>query len=618
MIRVRSLCLLLMIRAASPAAVTVDEIINFRTAGQPAISPDGVRVAYVAGGAVWIADVASGRTVKVHGGSAPEWSPDGRRLAFLDKGQLWLGPEAMQITSEPRPIDRYRWSPDGGRIACLTPLPPTRTPGQLTVVGVDDRPRNQIRVVDLSTRKVTSATSPDYSALGYEQWFPDSFDWSPDSRRIAFTRRPHARAGSHHSGDLAVVNADGTDFRIVLERPGYDGFPRWSPDGRRIAFISTGRYDWVRISNLFAIDLASNQVRNLSAEFDESVKEFQWTSDGSRLLFLAGQGVSTQLFAADPRQGGVRRISVGGDVLSDLSITPDGRVCAFVRQNPVDPPEVYVSRVDGWQPRRLTRVATGLAKNWPALETEVVRWKSFDGMEIEGIVHKPAGYERGKAYPLLVQPHGGPHSVMMNTYPLGETRLFAERGWVVFRPNFRGSGSYGERFLRANLLGWGLGDYQDVMTGVDHLIALGLADANRLAIAGASYGGYMTAWTISQTNRFKAAVAGCGITDVPSFIRTTDVPDRFEHYLGTDDRLYARHSPMNYGTNIRTPTLIWHGDRDERVPLMQSRHLYTQLLKNNVPAEFVIYHGEAHGARSPDVRRDLLERELRWIERWVR
>jgi dipeptidyl aminopeptidase/acylaminoacyl peptidase len=149
------------------------------------------------------------------------------------------------------------------------------------------------------------------------------------------------------------------------------------------------------------------------------------------------------------------------------------------------------------------------------------------------------------------------------------------------------------------------------------LIEKGIVDSDRMAIVGASYGGYMTSWTISQTNRFKAAVAGAAITDVPSFMRTTDVPDRFEDYLGNDPRLWNRHSPMHYASNIVTPTLIWHGDGDIRVPMMQGRHLYTALLANGTPTEFVIYQGEAHGVSNHEHARDLMERKIRWLDRWV-
>ncbi|MBM3734268.1 MAG: S9 family peptidase [Acidobacteria bacterium] len=606
---------LLFLAATHAPGITVDQILAFRTAADPEISPDGTRVAYTAGGDIRIVEIASGSDTTAGSGASPQWRPDGRAFAFLRNRQIWTSDPAVQLTQEPRAIERFEWSPDGSRIAYLITFPGSRKPNEPTLEGVNNLPRGQIKVVDIRTKAVTTVTSPEYSALGNAQWFPDGFSWSPDSKRLAFTHRPHSKPGSHHWGDLAAINADGTRLEFLLNRPGFDGFPRWSPVGGVIAFISTGRYDWVRISNLYSLDLATRKARNLSAEFDESVKEFHWQADGRRIFFIAMQGTATQLFTADPHAGGVRQLSRGSHVLSQLSISRDGRTAAFLLQHGSQPAEVHVSPLDAWKPRRLSgaAVTTGLSP----IESEILRWRSFDGMEIEGVLYKPARYKTGNPYPLLVIPHGGPHSVSTHVFPGGATRLFTERGWAVFLPNFRGSGGYGERFLRANLYGWGLGDYQDLMTGVDHLIARGIAHPERLAISGSSYGGYMTAWTVSQTSRFKAAVAGCGITDVPSFMRTTDVPDRFADYLGLDDRLYARHSPMTYGANITTPTLIWHGDADERVPLMQSRHLYTQLLKNRTPTELVIYHGEAHGARRADVRRDLLEREWRWITRWI-
>jgi len=600
------------------AFLTVDQVMNYRPPGDPEISPDGARVVYVANGEIREVPAAGGESRVVGRGSSPRWSPDGTTVAYLEDRQIRLTNRAEQLTRESHPIEQFEWSPDGKRIAYLAALPPARRPGEPTIEGVNNLPRNQIKVVDIGSGAVTEVTSPDYSALGNAQWFPDTFSWSPDSRRIAFTHRPHARPGSHHKGELAVIGADGRGLEIVLARPGYDGHPVWSPDGGRLGFISTGRYDWVRLSNLYTIDLASRTVRNLSREFDESVKQFHWQGDGSRILFLAQRGAVSQLFAADTRQGGVRQLSRGADMLSQLSVSRDGRICAFLLTNGTQPPEVHVSATDDWKPRRLTEATRPSVEGWSRLESSIVRWRSFDGMEIDGVLYKPAGHRPGMPRPMLVIPHGGPHGVSTHVYASGNIRLFAERGWAVFLPNFRGSGGYGERFLRANRFGFGVGDYQDLMTGVDHLVEAGVADGERLAISGASYGGYMTAWVISQTRRFKAAVVGCAITDVPSFMRTTDVPDRFTDYLGEDDRLYGRHSPSTYGDQIRTPALIWHGDLDARVPLMQSRHLYTQLLKNGTPTELVIYHGEGHGARRADSRRDLLEREWNWINRWIK
>ena len=242
---------------------------------------------------------------------------------------------------------------------------------------------------------------------------------------------------------------------MLVEREGMDGFPRWSPDGRHIAFISTERYDWVTVSFLYLVNVETGETVNVTPEFDEKIKQFYWTADGKQILYIAGDRVATQIFAVDVAARRVRALTSGHDVHAGLSVSRDGKSIAFLRQNATTAPDVYVTTLADMRskrltPKRLTEVNPQI-KEWPEIDTEIIRWPSFDGMEIEGIVHKPLGYRAGKRYPLLVVPHGGPHSVMSNTFVTGDYRLFAQRGWVVFRPNFRGSGHYGEKFLRANL-----------------------------------------------------------------------------------------------------------------------------------------------------------------------
>ena len=629
----------------SAATPRLGDVLATTGVGGVAISPDGFLVAYVvrprdAGGnsrgskiRLVMSDGSSDREVTA--GSAPAWSPDGKTIAYFSpasgtssgRRQIWLIPstgEPHQLTRHGGFIDRFQWAPDSESIAFLarpmharnlrffTPAPDKDAP---IVVDVNNLPMNRLFVADLATKKETAVTPDTYSVCGYEQWFPDGFHWSPDSRRIAFTKRPHAKAGSHLFGDVATIGRDGSGLRMLVEREGMDGFPRWSPDGRQIAFISTERYDWVTVSFLYVVSVDTGEVVNITPDFDEKIKQFYWTGDSKRILYIAGDRVATQIFSVDATRR-VRALTSGNDVHADLSVSRDGKSIAFIRQNATTPPDVYVSRLADIRPKRLTEVNPQI-KQWPVIDTEIIRWPSFDGMEIEGILHKPLGYQADMRYPLLVVPHGGPHSVMSNTFVNGEYRLFAQRGWVVFRPNFRGSGHYGEKFLRANLRSWGIGDYEDVMSGVDYLIERGLVDPDRMGISGSSYGGYMSSWTITQTDRFKAAVIGAPVTDLPSFLRTTDVPERFESYLGRDRRIYYRGSPMYFADNIKTPALVWHGDADIRVPLMQGRHLYTALLKNKVPAEFVIYPGEPHGLQRAANRRDMLERKLRWLSKWV-
>ena len=552
------------------------------------------------------------RNEKVADGAAPAWSLDSRRLAFLSANQIWIfeiGSKAWQATGHPSAIRRFDWSPDGRKIAF------TATDVRRSSAAQTDLRMDRLWVLDLASRKTTALTPDDYSAGGYDQWFPDALSWSPDSREVAFSKRPHGNAGSHLSGDIAAVGLEGGPARLLVRREGMDVYPRWSPTGRELAFISSGVYDWVKLSRLCVVS-RTGEMRTLTEGFDQSVKEFHWSGDGGRIYFIAGRGTTTQIFALDLRSGRLRQITSGTGVYSHLSISQSGARFAFVFQSPESAPEVFVSSteaVSGTLVSGVNRHLAGVA----VPKAETVRWKSFDGMEIEGILYKPAHSLRGQRYPLLVVVHGGPHEAVTNGFPTREPLLFPGLGWMVFCPNFRGSGNYGERFLRANIGDWGGGDFQDVMTGVDHLIAAGLVDPGRLAIWGESFGGYLSAWATSQTDRFRAAVIGCAITDLPSFVRTTDVPERFESYLGKDPKSYSRHSPMSFAGRMKTPALIWHGDADARVPRMQGRHLYTHLRSRGIPTEFAIYYGEGHGLQLPANQRDLFEREVRWLSRWV-
>ena len=607
---------------------SIDDVIAARAISGVAISPDGSQVAYVVSEAdvannrsvpsLWVGAADGNRNVRLAAGAAPSWSPDGSRIAFLAAQQIRVvnsrGGVAEKLTDHPNAIGKFEWSPDGKRIAFISAAAESGVAP--IVVDATNVPMQRLWVIDLASKKTQPLMPADYSAGGFDQWFPDCLSWSPDSRQVAFSRRPHAKAGSHLYADIAAAGDDGAPPRYIVQREGADVHPRWSPTGEEVAFLSTEAHDWVKISRLCLVPAKGGEVRNLTPRFDESIREFHWSGDGKRIYFIAGQRVGTQIFVLDIATGRIRQITKGTNVYSQISLSRDGTRCAFVFQNPKSAPEVFVSAIEPFNPKRVSNANKHLA----ALQvgpTEIVSWKSFDGMEIEGIVYKPADYVEGRRYPLLVVVHGGPHSVITNEFPSREALLFPGLGWVVLAPNFRGSGNYGERFLRANLGGWGVGDFQDVMSGVEHLISAGLADPERMAIWGESFGGYMASWAISQTHRFKAAVVGCAITDVPSFVRTTDVPDRFEGYLGNDPKVYARHSPMLFGEQMKTPALVWHGDLDARVPLMQSRHLYTQLRKNGVPVEFVIYPGEGHGLRLPAYGRDLLEREVRWLNKWV-
>lgn len=257
---------------------------------------------------------------------------------------------------------------------------------------------------------------------------------------------------------------------------------------------------------------------------------------------------------------------------------------------------------------------------------ELVKWKNkTDGLELDGLLLTPPGYTPGKSYPLLLVIHGGPAGAFQTSFALRRgaypVQAFASQGYVVFMPNPRGSGGYGEHFRKANIKDWGYSDYNDIQDGVDELVARGIADKDRLGVMGWSYGGFMTSWTITQTQRFKAASVGAGVTNLFSMYGTTDIPPFQESYFGArpweDRELYAKHSAMSFVDKVTTPTLIQHGTEDRRVPISQGEELYTALRSRGATVEMVKYPRSQHGLSEPKLIRDSMMRNLEWFDRYV-
>jgi dipeptidyl aminopeptidase/acylaminoacyl peptidase len=303
-----------------------------------------------------------------------------------------------------------------------------------------------------------------------------------------------------------------------------------------------------------------------------------------------------------------------------------GTAVGFVHAWSDKAPEPYVTMLQSFAPKQVARVQTiPSSSDAPVGQTDVIRWKAADGMDIEGLLTYPVGYEKGRRVPLLVIVHGGPTGVFIRSflgmpgpYPMP---AFAERGYAVLRVNPRGSSGYGRKFRYANYQDWGGGDYRDIMAGVDHVVNMGVADTNRLGIMGWSYGGYMTSWVITQTKRFKAASVGAGVTNLMSFTGTADIPGFVPDYFGGEfwdvlDRWRA-HSAMFNVKGVSTPTLIQHGEADVRVPISQGYELYNALRRQNVPTKMVVYPRQPHGFTEPKMTKDAMERNLEWFDRWI-
>ena len=630
--------------AVTKRRMTFDDVIALRTVADPQLSPDGKWVAYTVSRAdleqnasdadIWLAstlgEFPSRLTTSKKNDTSPRWSPDGKRLAFIsareEKPQIFVMPvgggEPERLTEHKGGVRSIAWSPDGRSIAFIADQEPTpaeekRIKEKDDAVVVDTNYKfNRLWVIDVATKAARMLATGEVVASDPQ--------WSPDGMRIAYATNPTPRADDGSLTDIWVIPVSGGAARPLVAGAGADQSPRWSPDGTQIAYVTSPGSD-VRQLRLAVIPAVGGQPRIVAPEFLYAPQAPSWSPDGRTLYFSAPVRTTGQLFAVPAAGGTPRQLTSLNGVITASSFARDGRTVAFTASTPEKPADVQVATLGGaaLAPRQLTD-HNPQVRDLLLGTSEVVTWKSSDGMEIEGVLLRPVGYEAGRRYPLVAYIHGGPAGAWTQGFAAGWSnpgQVLAAQGYAVLYPNPRGSSSYGERFLRANIKDWGAGDYRDIQTGIDALVAKGLADSTKLAQAGWSYGGYMTAWTLTQTNRFKAVVVGAGLTDMYSMYATNDIPRTLDGYFGAepwnDTTEYRKRSAMTYIKNARTPTLILHGMADLRVPIGQAQELYTGLKKNGVPVQLVMYPREPHGLQEPRHQLDKMRREVEWISRWT-
>lgn len=633
-------------QSAIPVAQNFDQV---------AISPDGNRVAWVqeavnesgaatGGTAIFVQDlksanskpkrISAGADAQNAGEGTVAWSPDSKHLAFLSdiegggQSNFYVvnvdGGDARKLTSLKGYLADPAWSPDEKTLAFLFMENAPRVAGPLMPMvpetGVIDAKiyEQRLTLVDLASGKVQQISPPDMYVYQY--------DWSPDGKNFAAIAAHGAGDSNWYVAQLYTLNAAGGDLKSIYKPSLQIAVPRWSPDGKNIAFIGGLMSDEGSIGgDIFALPASGGEARNVTPGIAASPSWLYWESPGEILFTgnIDGQaGVST----IDLASGKISSRWTGPDVISSdaasgpsVSLAANRQTSAVIRNSAAHPPEVWAGSIGDW--KQVTRINDNVRPTWGQFKS--LHWSNGD-TKIQGWLMYPTDYDAGKRYPMVVVVHGGPAGVAHIGWPEAFFNIYdlSAHGYFVLFPNPRGSFGQGEKFTAANVKDFGYGDFKDILAGVDHVVKTLPVDNNRVGITGWSYGGYMSMWAVTQTNRFRAAVAGAGIANWQSYYGQNDIDEWMPPYFGAtvydDPAVYAKSAPITFIKNVKTPTLVLVGQYDGECPMPQSREFFWALKTLGVKTQLVIYPGEGHEFLQSEHRRDVIDRLTGWFDRYLK
>lgn len=642
-------------QSKAPANSLIDTLFAAKRFEQTAIAPDGRRVAWVedladkngkptGNSAIYVAPVKAGgspRRIAAGNGTAPfsegavAWSPDGSKLAFLSDAakpgqqQLYVtgadGGPAKKLTDVKGFLSTPGWSPDGKTIALLFIENADRVAGPLAAETVQTGvikeavTEQRLALVDAAGGKLRQISPADIYVYEY--------DWSPDGKRFAVTAAHGNGDNNWYIAQIYTLDAAGGKMVSIQKPPLQIANPAWSPDGQSVAFIGGLMSDEGSVGgDIFLVSANGGEPKNLTPKIQSSPSWLTWSRDGKQVIFGESIDGGSGLASVDVASLKVEtlwrtddQVTAGEGVSFSLVRNGDGMTAAMIHESFSHPPEVWAGPIGSFQP--VTSVNAALKPAWG--EAKSIHWQN-DGFRLQGWLLYPLNFDPAKKYPMVVQVHGGPSSMAYSSWPGPQSFgvALAGAGYFVFMPNPRGSYGAGEAFTAANVKDFGYGDWRDIMTGVDQVLKEAPVEERRLGLTGWSYGGYMTMWGVTHTQRFATAVAGAGLANFQSYYGENQIDQWMIPFFGAsvydDPAVYAKSSPITFIKNVKTPTLVLVGDSDGECPTPQSYEFWHALKTLGVPTEFVVYEHEGHRFVKPEHLRDRIERVREWFDKYLK
>lgn len=625
----------------SDTYLSIEELLSIPAISDLHMSEDGQHVSFVKSTADWekntyrdsivIYEKNKGVCTSFTEGTSPLWSPDSKRLAYLStsdggaKNQIFVesidGDDRIQVTDEEEGVSQFKWDPSGKGIYYVSPSAESEEInkrreqyGNFHHVGKEYR-NHCLWYVELIEQVP-------YQLTDGRDFHIQEFDVSADGEKVVLRATPSPDGEDSQNGELYLLDRPSGELRKLDGDKVVGGSVCFSPQATKICYTASLREkDYYKThimdSTLEIYDLTSSERIQPLLDFDRAVVPIRWTAKGILLMWQDKTNYRIGLLSEDGKLDMTSPTTDG--CIMEASITGDGNHIAYRKAAPNETFEVYA---DG---EKITN-ENGLLVRRRTSNRVVISWSSRDGLEIEGVLTTPKDVDWNKKHPLLVFIHGGPawasfpiHSSCFNDkYP---AEKFIENGFIVLEPNYRGSSGYGNDFLKANYRNLGIGDYEDVISGVEALVDRGIADQDRVGVMGWSQGGFISAFCSTYSDRFKAASVGGGISNWITNYVNTDMPSFIRMHVGdtpwNDPEIYAKASPTTYIRSASTPTLIQHGEKDVRVPLPNAYELYKGLKDMGVETELVVFEGMGYSSDKPGIHRAIMEQNLDWFLRWL-